>query len=217
MGAQAWRDLPTWPPPGYEPKPWHLRPGGRLGDATDEESEPTRYTYDPRDPTPSTGGVLLGMREGGPKDQRSTELRADVRSFTSAALTTDVEVVGEVAADIHIASDLEHFDVFVRLCDVDDQHQSTNICDGLTRVSPERSPRPDDGVHVVRVQLWPTAYRFRAGHRVRVQLSSGAHPRFARNLGGGEPIATGTQLHVAHLAVHHTPAHPSAVFLPVHV
>jgi uncharacterized protein len=215
MGAGEWRDFPSWPPPGYAPAPWHLRPGGKLGDATGDGSEPTRYTYDPRDPTPSVGGALLGMGEGGPKDQRATELRADVRSFTSAVLTDDVEVIGEVVADIHIAADLEHFDVFVRLCDVDADNQSTNICDGLTRVDPQRVPRPADGVRCVRVQLWPTAYRFRAGHRVRVQVSSGAHPRYVRNLGTGEPIATGTAMQVAHLAIHHSPAHPSAVLLPV--
>ncbi len=218
MGAGEWRDFPSWPPPGYTPMPWYLRPGGKLGDARPapgDESEPTRYTYDPRDPTPSTGGALLGMGEGGPKDQRTTELRPDVRSFTSAVLTDDLEVIGEIVADIHVAADIEHFDVFVRLCDVDEQHQSTNICDGLTRIDPRRFPRPDDGVRCVRVQLWPTAYRFRAGHRVRVQVSSGAHPRYVRNLGTGEPIATGTQMRAAHVAIHHTPEHPSAIVLPV--
>jgi uncharacterized protein len=215
MGSREWRDFSAWPPPGYEPTPWYLRPGGRLGDATTEDAEPTRYTYDPRDPTPATGGALLGMGAGGPKDQRSTELRPDVRSFTSAVLTHDVEVVGEVVAEIHVAADLEHFDVFVRLCDVDDQHQSTNICDGITRVDPARFSAPDDGIRLVRVQLWPTAYRFQAGHRVRVQIASGAHPRFARNLGTGEPIVSGTEMRIAHVAVHHSPARRSAIFLPV--
>jgi putative CocE/NonD family hydrolase len=216
MGSGEWRDFPSWPPPGYTAAPWHLRPGGRLGEPPDEESEPTRYTYDPRDPTPSTGGAVLGMGEGGAKDQRSTELRPDVRSFTSAVLTDDVEVIGEVFADIHVAADVEHFDVFVRVCDVDEQHQSTNVCDGLTRVRPAGDASlASDGVRVVRVQLWPTAYRFRTGHRVRVQVASGAHPRFVRNLGTGAPIATGTEMRVAHLAIHHSAAHPSVVFLPV--
>ncbi|MGH2484679.1 MAG: CocE/NonD family hydrolase C-terminal non-catalytic domain-containing protein, partial [Ktedonobacterales bacterium] len=47
------------------------------------------------------------------------------------------------------------------------------------------------------MEVWPTAYHFRKGQRIRVQVSSGAHPRFARNLGGGEPLATGTKLCVA--------------------
>ncbi len=67
----------------------------------------------------------------------------------------------------------------------------------------------------MRVDLWPTAHAFRAGHRIRLQVSSGAHPRFARNLGTGEPLATATRMRVAHQAVHHDPEHPSVIVLPV--
>jgi hypothetical protein len=48
----------------------------------------------------------------------------------------------------------------------------------------------EDGCCRVCVELWPTAYRFKRGHCLRVQVSSGAFPRFARNLGTGEPLAT---------------------------
>lgn len=42
-----------------------------------------------------------------------------------------------------------------------------------------------------------------------------AHPRFARNPGTGEPVATATKLLVAEQAVYHDPEHPSAILLPV--
>ena len=61
----------------------------------------------------------------------------------------------------------------------------------------------------------PTAYRFAAGHRLRLQLSGGAFPRFARNTGTGEPLATGTRLASTEIAIHHTATRPSAVLLPV--
>ncbi len=64
------------------------------------------------------------------------------------------------------------------------------------------------------IDLWPTAHRFRKGHRMRVQVSSGAFPRFARNLGTGEPLATGTTMRAAEQQVYHDPEHPSAVVLP---
>jgi predicted acyl esterase len=67
---------------------------------------------------------------------------------------------------------------------------------------------------LAQVELWPTAHRFAAGHRIRLQVSSGAHPRYARNLGSGEPLATGTTLRVAEQAVYHGPGCPSAVLLP---
>jgi predicted acyl esterase len=65
------------------------------------------------------------------------------------------------------------------------------------------------------VRLWPTAYRFARGHRIRVQVSSGAFPRYARNTGTGEPIAGAVTLRAADQAVFHDPDHPSAVILPV--
>ena len=61
----------------------------------------------------------------------------------------------------------------------------------------------------------PTAHQFRPGHRIRLQVSSGSHPRYARNTGSGEPLATAATLWAAQQAVHHDPAHPSAVLLPV--
>ena len=63
--------------------------------------------------------------------------------------------------------------------------------------------------------MWPTAHRFRRGHRIRVQVSSGAFPRFARNPGTGEPHATATTLLAADQEVHHDPRHPSAIILQI--
>ena len=88
--------------------------------------------------------------------------------------------------------------------------QSVNITDGLIRLT-SASPQPQQ----IRIDLWPTAHQFRPAHRIRLQVSSGAHPRYARNTGAGEPLATAAALHTAQQAVHHDPAHPSAVLPPV--
>ncbi len=214
MGAEEWRGYPSWPPPGYGAKAWHLHAGGRLAPEPPSASEPDRYRYDPADPTPLTGGTLLSSG-GGRRDQRATEARRDVLVYTSDPLERDVEVIGEVAAEVFVSSSLEHFDVFVRLCDVDERGRSTNVCDGLQRVVPGRLQRDADGVACVRVALWPTAQRFRKGHRIRVQVASGAHPRFVRNLGSGEPLATATTFRAAEQAVHHAPGRASLIWLPL--
>jgi predicted acyl esterase len=56
---------------------------------------------------------------------------------------------------------------------------------------------------------------FKAGHCLRLQISSGAHPRFARNTGSGEPLGTATKLLIANQSIYHDPQHPSAVVLSV--
>jgi predicted acyl esterase len=70
-------------------------------------------------------------------------------------------------------------------------------------------------VHRLAFALWPTAHRFRRGHRIRVQVSSGAHPRYARNPGTGDPLGSATELRTAAQEVWHDPEHPSAVILSV--
>jgi uncharacterized protein len=67
----------------------------------------------------------------------------------------------------------------------------------------------------VTIGLWPTAYRFQRGHRIRVQVSSGAFPRYARNPGTGEPHATASRLLAADQSVYHDESRPSAITLPV--
>jgi uncharacterized protein len=213
MGEEAWRDFESWPPAGYEPVRFQLGPDGTLAvdkPAAPESTEPDRYRYDPADPTPAVGGVRM-RRDGGRAENTALEARPDVLSYTTAPLDADTDVIGEVGAEIWFSSSLRYADVFVRLCDVDAQSRSWNVCDGLTSVSGA------DEASKVEVRLWPTAYRFKRGHRIRVQVSSGAFPRFARNSGTGEPRATETRLLPADQVVYRDAAQPSAIILPVRV
>jgi uncharacterized protein len=213
MGANEWREYPEWPPAGYEVQRWHLQTGAGLAQAAPAESTPDHYRYDPADPTPAVGGSSLSQNSG-PRDNRALEARSDVLLYTSEPLEHDVEVIGQVQAELYVGSTLEHTDFFARLCDVDPSGKSINICDGLLRLVPGRPPADPEGVRRICIELWPTAHRFRRGHRIRVQISSGSHPRFIRNPGSGEPLSTATTLKVADQRVYHDPAHPSAILLP---
>ena len=177
----AWRDFESWPPAGYFPQRFHLAAGGALGSEPPAESEPDRYRYDPAAPTPAAGGVRM-VKDSGRVDNTALEARPDVLTYTTGPLVEDLEVIGEVRAEIWFSSSLPHADVFVRLRDVDPVGRSWNVCDGLTSVDGADGDLP----RRVDVRLWPTAYRFKRGHRIRVQVSSGAFPRFARNPGTGE-------------------------------
>jgi putative CocE/NonD family hydrolase len=207
MGQGEWRDFESWPPAGYEPQRFHLQAGGGLAADLPTESAPDAYRYDPADPTPAAGGISISS--GGRVENGALEARPDVLTYTTEVLEEDVEVVGEVSAEVWFRSSLAHADVFVRLCDVDSEGRSFNVCDGLVTVTGA------DDLSQATVTLWPTAHRFTRGHRIRVQVSSGAFPRFARNTGTGEPLASATTLLSADQAVHHDPEHPSAVILPV--
>ena len=207
MGEDAWRDFESWPPKGYEPQRFHLQGDGGLSVSIPRDSDPDRYHYDPADPTPAAGGISIS--HGGRVDNGAVEARADVLTYTTTVLDEDVEVVGEVSAEIWFQSSLAYADVFVRLCDVDEEGRSHNVCDGLTSLT-----GADEPTRAV-VRLWPAAHVFKRGHQIRAQVSSGAFPRYARNPGTGEPLATATTLLAADQTIHHDPEHPSALILPV--
>ncbi len=211
----GWRELSDWPPPSAREMRWHLGARGALtGDipGPQESAGPSRYRYDPADPTPAIGGPVLLTREP-VVDNRALEARADVLSFTSDPLARPLTVMGPVRAEVFVRSSLAHHDVFVRLCDVDAAGVSRNVCDALVRVEPGQFPKDADGVSRVTFDLWPAAHRFAAGHRLRVLVASGAHPRYARNPGTGEPIATAAELHASEQEVFHDALRPSAVIV----
>jgi putative CocE/NonD family hydrolase len=214
MGSQEWRELDAWPPPA-RPTELFLGPGGRLGLSQPAAgAEPGRYRYDPADPTPSLGGPLL-TPPSGPLDNRALEARADVLSYTTEPLAEDLEIIGPVRLVLYVRSSLPYADFFGRLCDVEPDGRSINICDGLYRLVPSRAKRRRDGTRRIEIDLWATAHRFRAGHRVRLQVSSGAHPRWSRNTGTREPLGEATRLVVAEQTVYHDQDHPSALVLPL--
>lgn len=214
-GVDEWRDLPEWPPPGYRPTVWHLHPAGALSTDPPSASPPDRYRYDPARPTPAVGGAVENFDgTAGAKDNRTLEQRPDVLTYTSDVLAQDLEVIGPVAATIVFRSSLEHTDVVVRLCDVHPDGRSVNLCDGARRLRPGQPALADDGKRTVDLDLVAVAHVFRAGHRLRMQVSSGAHPRLVRNTGTGEPLATAVDLRPADQEVFHDPVHASTLTLP---
>jgi putative CocE/NonD family hydrolase len=140
---------------------WRLQPGQGLATQEPPESDPDRYTYDPVDPTPAVGGT--STITFGPRDNRALEQRPDVLSYTTQPLTEQLEIIGPVAAELFVGSSRSHTDFFVRLCDVDEKGKSVNITDGILRLTDAtEDPRR------ITVDLWPTAHRFAAGHRIRL-------------------------------------------------
>ncbi len=167
------------------------------------------------DPTPAVGGASLNVHSAGRKDQRRREHRHDVLTYTSPVLTEDLTVIGPLTAELYLRSSLEHTDFFVRLCDVSEKGRSSNISDGIVRLAPGSVHKEEDGVFRLEIAMWPTANTFLAGHRLRLQVSSGAHPLFCRNTGTGEPLATATTMRSADQEVFHDAARPSSIALPV--
>lgn len=212
----GWRTLPEWPPGDLGERRLHLAPGNRLLEGPPPAaSTPERYVYDPAQPTPSISGPVL-LESIAVVDNRRLEARPDVLTFTSDPLPETVEAIGPVRAQLYVSASRPYFDVFARVCDVEESGASWNVTDALARVAPGRFDADDGsgGAHRVTFDLWPIGHRFAAGHRIRLQVSSGAHPRYARNAGTSEEPLSATGLERVELEVLLGGEHPSAVILP---
>jgi uncharacterized protein len=188
--GDGWVELPDWPPT-TDTVDLYLLAGGQLGPApTGGIPVTSSFTYRPDEPTPTIGGRLLSTK-GGYRDDSALAARADVLAFTGDPLPADVYSVGVPVIELAHHSDNPHHDVFVRISEVDAKGHSHNVSDGYRRFS----AGPDSGV--VRVELDAVAHRFAAGSRIRVLVAGGSHPRFARNLGTGDPAVSGQTLRPA--------------------
>jgi uncharacterized protein len=152
---------------------------------------PSWFRYDPADPTPSVAGTAVGLAAG-PADNRRLEARPDVLTFTSDPQAADLEVIGPLRVRLYVEASVADIDLHARLCDVSLRGRSMNISDGIVRLT-DVAPST---AHAVEFDLWPVAHAFQRGHRIRLQVSGGAHPRYGRNLGTAEPFATTRRMKV---------------------
>ncbi|HHG91320.1 MAG TPA: CocE/NonD family hydrolase [Devosia sp.] len=214
-GSEKWLESDTFPPAPTSPETFFLREADFLGLEPGTPPGSTSYRYDPADPTPNIGGAIFAFVGAGARDNEKLEARADVRTFTCAPLHQDLVIIGNARIVLYVRSSLEHTDFFVRLCDVDLHGVSTNISDAIMRMKPGKFSPDAKGVCRLEFPLHACAHTFLKGHRIRLQVSSGAHPRFARNLGTDEPIGTATKMVAADQEIFHGKEYPSAVSLPV--
>ena len=208
LTGHDWVDLPDWAPPMTE-HVVYLQPGHRLSESPPPDTAlPSSFTFDPANPTPTIGGRLLSA-DGGYRNDGALAKRADVLDFTGPPLPADLYVVGTPVVELTHACDNPHHDVFVRVSEVDAKGRSHNVTDGFRRMTMDSG---ESGT--VRLELDAIAHRFRAGARIRLMIAGGSHPRFARNLGTGEPVISGQSMKPATHTVHHGLGGQSRLTLP---
>jgi putative CocE/NonD family hydrolase len=196
-GADEWRWADEWPPPVAEVE--LALSHGRLTDMPGDRGE-SSFTFDPADPTPAAGGRVLDPAAAGVKDNKALLQRADVVTFAGEPLDRPWEICGRPVLSLALSVGNPHADVFVRLCDVDPKGRARNIADAFRRLDPAV---PAGDLEHLSLDLDPCHHRVESGHRLVLLVAGGAHPRYARNLGTGEPVASGTALAAQPHTVHH--------------
>jgi putative CocE/NonD family hydrolase len=211
MGRNTWRDEDSWPPARAIRQLHFLHADGSLKPSKPDAGEgPSEFVYDPSNPVLTHGGALLTAPAfpAGQYDQASVEARRDVLAFTSDPLPEDLEVTGRVRVALHVKSSAPATDWVARLCDVDTNGQSWNVCDGIVR-----ELKQADAPGRREVDLWSTSYVFLKGHRLRLQVTSSCFPRWDRNLNTGDQSKN--HFAIAHQHIYHDADRASYLDLPV--
>lgn len=151
----------------------------------------------------------------GQVDNRELERRSDVLTFTTAPLSEPLDAVGVPRVRLLVRTTARTIEFFIRLCNVTHRGKSLNITNGVARFPICDHEMIDDGTIHIEVDLSATACRFETGHRIRLQVSSGAHRRYVRNLSFENPAAELIDPQVASQEIFHDPDHPSEDVVPV--
>ncbi|MBI5397271.1 MAG: CocE/NonD family hydrolase [Verrucomicrobia bacterium] len=231
MNGRGWVDAAEFPPKEAAPAKFYLtfdaasRRRALAAQPPAADAAPSAFTYDPTRPVPTLGGNNLTIVRG-IQDHWDHSQRADVVGFETAPLEKDLTVAGRVRVHLVAASSALDTDFTAMLLDVkpgksdDERAMHANVLDGIVR-SRFRHGRekagtlePDKPVELD-MDLWSTAYTFKAGNRIRLNISSSNFPRFDRNLNTADACGHGTSLEKAENRVFHDASHASFVELPV--
>ena len=240
----AWRDEQEWPLARTDWQPWFLHGDGSLRREPAPDGAPaSRYVFDPDDPVPTIGGntqnpMLPALIQGGAFDQRGRRdlwvcrdtlplaARSDVLAFRSAPLAHDVEVTGPIEVRLWVASDAPDTDFTAKLIDEypasDDWPDgfAMNLADGIVRMRYRNGyehgePMTPGEPYGITIEPQATSNLFRAGHRIRVDVSSSNFPHFDVNPNTGGPLGRDRERRRARQTLFHDAVRASRVVLPV--
>jgi putative CocE/NonD family hydrolase len=232
MGDNCWRSENEWPFARTQYTRYYLHSGGAAnslaGDGTLTTEAPSdepvdAFVYDPRNPVPTCGGGLCCWQAALPSgayDQREVETRPDVLVYTTLILEHDVEVTGPLKVHLWAATNAPDTDFTAKLVDVSPCGYARNIQDGIIRARycnslTQAEPIQPGEIYEYTIDLGATSNVFKAGHRIRLEISSSNFPRFDRNLNTGHAIGDDTSMRTALQTILHNAEYPSHIIMPI--
>ncbi|MFC1607251.1 CocE/NonD family hydrolase [Candidatus Latescibacterota bacterium] len=230
MGDNVWRYENEWPLARTEYTKYYFESngkananseGGRISTSIPRSTQNDSYTYDPRNPVPSSpDGSVFNPFANFPIDHRPLYSREDILLYTTDTLENSLEVTGPVEVILYASSSSVTTDFTAKLLDVYPDGRSMYVCDGIIRATHRNGPvnttfiEPDK-IYEYTIDLAATSNVFKKGHQIRVEISSSNFPRFDRNLNTTLNNALATEMVTATQTIYHDKDHPSCIILPV--
>ena len=226
MGSNTWRGEHEWPlartnfttyylhSEGHADMPSGI--GGLNTEAPGNES-PDEYDYDPKDPVMT---LYTPYGQHAPIDQRALDGRRDVMVYATPPLASALEVTGPIVVKLWASSSAKDTDFVAKLIDVWPDGFAQELCHGIVRAryrdSFESPTLIEPGeIYEFTIQVNPTSNLFKAGHSIRLDITSSDFPNFNRNHNTGGDDYREAELQTAKQTVFHDTQHPSRVILPI--
>ncbi|HPF88580.1 MAG TPA: CocE/NonD family hydrolase [Candidatus Limiplasma sp.] len=188
---------------------WYLAEGGRLTDQASGFATDV-YVCDPAHPLP-----FLPFGAAGKLKPAGTDTLRYLSRLTHAPLT----IRGLVRAQVYLSSDARDADVVMRLCDVDADGAAFVICDGATRARYRGSwtsePLEHGKVYQIDVLLGNVTYTVKPGHRLALEITGSAFPKYDINYGTAVRPPDDTDSVISHNQIHCSGSYPSRLQLPI--
>jgi putative CocE/NonD family hydrolase len=242
MHGGVWRNEKEWPLARTRFTLYYLHSDGSLSPQKPAEIlAQTSYNFDPQDPVPTIGGNIssaTGIMLQGAWDQKCGDhvwncknslplsARRDVLVFQTPPLAEDVEVTGPIDVKLWASSSTVDTDFTAKLVDVHPPSPDfpagidMNLEDGIIRARFRNSLEKQElmvpgQIYEFTIRLYPTSNLFKAGHRIRLDISSSNFPRFDVNPNTGEPLNQHRRMVTATNTIYHDSIHPSHAILPI--
>ncbi|MBL8699186.1 MAG: CocE/NonD family hydrolase [Alphaproteobacteria bacterium] len=213
MVEERWKAADAWPPAGFAPRRLHLAAGGALSAHAPIEPGADRYRTDHGI---GTGRNTRYERIAGQPVEAYYEdwsgRDARMATWTGDPLAEATEMTGHAVAELWLASEAKDAAIIVYLEDVAPDGGTRYVTEGMLRALYRgTAPAPGDYPHagpwhpsgvgdaqplvpgeaaLLQIQLMPTSWLFRAGHRIRVAIAAADRDHLARVPWGGSPELT---------------------------
>ncbi|MFB2892622.1 CocE/NonD family hydrolase [Aerosakkonemataceae cyanobacterium BLCC-F50] len=187
MGSNQWKGFDSWP--NNSKTSYFLQSNGLASMREDagkltqspipnpQSPIPDTFIHDPWRPVLAVGGHAV--IPAGAFERSQIDCRTDVLTYTTAPLTEDLLIVGDVFVEIYCNADKPTFDLCAVLSEIKNNGNVYNFTQGYLRVKPNQSTQP------LTIQLQPTCIKIAAGNGLRLSLSAACFPAYPVNPGTG--------------------------------
>lgn len=227
VGEHQWKRTKEWPPAESFIKKFYISSEGQANTSSGDgvlspeiiSTGHTSYNFDPENPAP----YLIDVSENEmatPNNYKDVELREDVLVFTSEILESDFSIAGEIRAELFASSSAVDTDWLIRLTDVDPEGNSLRLSDGLIRAKyregfdKERFLVPDQ-IYKYEIIMSRIANTFKKGHRIRLEITSGADNLIFANHNTGNKMSEDIEFVTAKQKIYFGENYPTCIKLPV--